>query len=95
MLFHVETELSEMWKATNFQTYPTQFNRQDSTQGHAATRACTMGRLIEEGVKPTTLKTFKSDASRLWNSAPREIKESKTLNAAKKAIKIYVKTLPV
>ena len=39
--------------------------------------------------------TFINDAARLWNVAPAAIKNCKTLFAAKKQIKIFVRTLPI
>ena len=94
---NAQIKLSEMWKATNLPNYPTKFTSQDSVQGYTScsTRACSNGRLMEEGKKTLTLKTFKSDASRLWNSAPMEIKACSTLASAKKEIKKFVKLLPV
>ena len=58
------------------------------------TRACTMGRLIETGAKKITLKSFLSDATRLWNTAPLTIKSCTTEYSAKVQIKNFVKTLP-
>ena len=92
---NAQIKLSEMWKAANLPNYPTKFKSQESVQGYTSTRACTNGRLLEEGQKPLTLKTFKSDASRLWNNAPVEIKACSTLASAKREIKKFVKLLPV
>ena len=39
--------------------------------------------------------TYDKDAKKLWNRAPNTIKHSKSLNIAKKAIKDYVKSLPI
>ena len=35
------------------------------------------------------------DAGKLWNNAPRAIKDAKSISTAKKEIKIYCKILPV
>ena len=47
------------------------------------------------GRKPLTLKTFKSDASRLWNNCPDTIANFVTLQQAKKEFKKFVVKLPV
>ena len=39
--------------------------------------------------------SFNTDAARLWNRAPVEIKTAITINAAKAAILNYVKSFPV
>ena len=39
--------------------------------------------------------SFINDAARVWNEAPRQIKDSMTLSSAKKHIKSYVQTLPI
>ena len=39
--------------------------------------------------------TYDNDAKKLWIRAPINIKNSKSLNIAKKAIKVYVKSLPI
>jgi hypothetical protein len=56
-----------MWKATHFHSYPTKFRRRDESQIYSCTRACSGGKVTEEGTKKLILKAFKSDAIRLWN----------------------------
>ena len=46
-------------------------------------------------MKDIVLKTRVSDAIRLWNCAPHEIKDIGAIYAAKKLIKTFVKNLPV
>ena len=92
---NAQIKLGEMWKATHLETYPTKFTRQDEFQTYQGTRACSEGKLVEEGTKSLSLKTFKGDASRLWNSAPDEIKKCVTMHSAKNAIKKFIKTLPI
>ena len=45
--------------------------------------------------EPKTLKTFIGNATRIWNKAPRSIKDSKTLVAAIQAIKTQCQILPI
>ena len=40
-------------------------------------------------------KTFLNDATHIWNMAPETIKNCESIYRAKKAIKDFVKTLPV
>ena len=39
--------------------------------------------------------SFIRNGAKLWNAVPQAVSESKTLSAAKKAIKTYCMTLPV
>ena len=49
---------------------------------------------MEHGQSELCKKTFLNDAAHVWNVAPEAIKESKSLYTAKKAIKLFVQTLP-
>ena len=40
-------------------------------------------------------QTFYNDAARVWNGAPNNIKDCKTIFTVKKHIKTFVQTLPV
>ena len=53
------------------------------------------GDLKEFGKSNIVQSTFISDASRVWNICPAEIKNSVTIWKAKKLIKSFVKTLPI
>ena len=61
----------------------------------ATTRAVTSGKLVEIGVSIHAKNTFYNDGVKAWNRAPDEIKNCKTIWAAKKAIKSFVKSLPM
>ena len=50
---------------------------------------------LEIGNSYLTQKTCISDAIKLWNLAPVELKNANTLYTMKKATKIFVKTLPI
>ena len=60
-----------------------------------STRAAVKGRPIEIGKTNTTKSTSVSDAVRIWNLAPESITEAKSLYQVKKAIKDYIKSLPI
>ena len=56
----------------------------------------TNANIIPETAKTTVAQaTYDNDAKKLWNRAPFNIIHSKSLNIAKKAIKICVKSLPI
>ena len=42
-----------------------------------------------------TQSAYNNDAKKLWNKAPNSIKESTSIHMAKKAIKTFVKSLPI
>ena len=58
------------------------------------TRAQTMSKLVEPGLSDLTIKTCISDATRSWNFAPNEVKNSPSIIKAKKNIKAFAKTFP-
>ena len=49
---------------------------------------------MEHGLTELCKKTFMNDAAHIWNVTPDSIKVSKSIYSAKKAIKLFVKTLP-
>ena len=49
----------------------------------------------EKGTAKLQMDSFVGDATRLWNRAPRGIKNAKTMISAKKEIKLYCKSLPI
>ena len=59
------------------------------------TRAMTSNQPIEIGKKLLTQRTCISDAIRVWNLAPNDLKNIPNIHAMKKATKLYVKTLPI
>ena len=88
-------KLLEMWKALNVDNYPLNIKRQENNIEGMSTRADLIGRPIEIGKSALTQKTSVSDSIHLWNRAPKNVKESKTLLQAKKEIKTYIKLLPI
>ena len=51
--------------------------------------------LIIRGKSKIQEQTFYNDAARVWNAAPNNIKDCKTISTVKKHIKTFVRTLPV
>ena len=71
------------------------FEKHFPINNSATTRATTFGKLIEKGFSNLTKDTSINDATRLWNIAPNQIKQSTSVYSAKKSIKDFVKTLPM
>ena len=84
-----------MWKVSN--STCNSFNTKKLTNYADArcSRSITNGNFQEEGTSERAKSTFINDATRAWNKAPINIKHCKSLYSAKKAIKVYVKSLPI
>ena len=52
-------------------------------------------KIPETAKSKTTQSSFNNDAKKLWNKIPQNIKDCPSLYMAKKAIRQFVKTLPV
>ena len=93
--FNAQIKLNEMWKSVNIPNYPIVTNVVSRVEDVAQTRAASAGQLKEAPVTYSSEKTFIHDATHIWNKAPLSIKQSKTFLSAKKAIKLFVLTLPI
>ena len=87
--------LAEMWKVSN--SNDNSYNKKKLTKdvGARCSRAATNGDFQEEGKPERAKDTFINDATRAWNKAPDNIKHFNSIYSAKKAIKIYVKSMPI
>ena len=92
---NAQIKLLEIWKSVHIEEYPLKLTQLEPREGMATTRAATRGQPCDVGRTKLTQSTCISDAIKLWNEAPIEITESKTLYQAKKEIKKFAKTLPV
>ena len=93
-----QIKLTEAWKANKDNNYPiklrwTKENAEGTEQQN--TRQTNRQTLREGGKTTQAERSFARDTGKVWNQAPKEIKESKTLGAAKNLIKTYCKTLPI
>ena len=88
-------KLQEIWKAQNVDDYPFKVQKIEPKKDSITTRAMTSEKLIEVGHNSVSSKTCISDTIRLWNIAPMELRNSKSLLQVKKATNILVKTLPI
>ena len=90
-------KLKEVWKSQNVEDYPLLLDpyNQTSTTLNLDLRP-RPSRILNDSARLQIAKySFNVDSARLWNLAPREVTSAPTLGAAKKAILIHVKTLPV
>ena len=62
---------------------------------HSCTRASKENLVMESAGGQILMTTFISDAARLWNLAPKLIKNSTSLYLAKRNIKEFSLTLPI
>ena len=57
-------------------------------------RAQARGDLVVPGGLKIVTDSFRCQAAKLWNAAPLELRQAKSLYTAKRIIKDFVKTLP-
>ena len=90
-----QIKLTEAWKISNIPNYPIKWEMKQIDDEDRITRA-TSANIVPETARTTLAQnTFNNDAKKLWNKAPEDIKNAKSLSSAKKAIKKYVTTLPI
>ena len=92
---NAQVKLTEMWKASNIMNYPVKLDKKDPNTDNMLTRSTARGDILLQGKSDLCNSSFIFDASKIWNSAPCSIKNSKTIYKAKKEIKKYVCTLPL
>ena len=92
---NAKIKLLEIWKALNVENYPLEITTKVTNQNTMNTRAMTSNQPIEIGSKNLTQKSCISDAIRLWNLAPIELKNITNLISMKKATKTYVNSFPI
>ena len=76
-------------------SYPTKIKKMEANEERSTTRAISAGKLVEYGTSQNAKSTYYNDGVKIWNRAPNTIKNCVTIWAAKKAIKLFVKTLPL
>ena len=92
---NAKIKLTEMWKYVNLPAYANNnVKKMETETGLRTSRSVSSGKIIE-GKSTRSLNSFINDSTRAWNQAPNAIKVCKSLLSAKKAIKSYIKTLPV
>jgi 3-oxoacyl-ACP reductase-like protein len=90
-----QIKLTEMWKVEKVEQYPIKMELVAGCEEGRATRSGQELKYKETGRTKAGKQSFRGDAPKLWNKAPRSIKTAKTLYKAKREIKRYCKTLPI
>ena len=93
-----QIKLTEAWKASKDINYPIEMKPRREPPGDGTPRqmrATTQKEIREGGKTILAEKSFTRDTGKLWNAAPKEIKEAETVGIAKEKIKQYCKLLPV
>ena len=93
----IQIKLMEAWKATHMPNYPTQLekNEENKLLNSRELRPTSIRLWREDGKSSAARESFSRNTAKIWNQAPITVKETRTLNQAKKAVKLYCKTLPV
>ena len=84
-----------MWKVLKVDNYPVKIKLDEAQVDKMETRAMSNRTPKELGTTTLISKTCISDAIKIWNHAPMDIKNSETIYSVKKKVKEYVKTLPI
>ena len=92
---NAKVKLQEIWKILNVPDYPIKIEVNRVHDGQVATRAMTKGTPIELGSTNLISKTCISDAIKVWNLAPADIKSCTSLYSLNRKVKDFVKTLPI
>ena len=85
----------EVWKALNNSKNIININLPEIKENERISRNKVNGTLPVYGRSNVTQASFINDSKVIWNSAPDSVKSSKSIFSAKKAIKNWVKTLPI
>ena len=88
-------KLTELWKVVNNADCPLKITKPVHENPLRQMRTRNDNALVENGVTDIRKSTFLNDGIKLWNSAPVEIKNCKSLYSAKKHINTFVKSLPI
>ena len=93
----IQIKLMEAWKATHLKDYPTQMekNEENLLPNSRELRPSSIRLWKETGKSSAACESFSRNTAKIWNQAPKSIKEAMTLAQAKKSVIEYCKTLPV
>ena len=92
---NAQIKLTEMWKASNVDNYPTKLFRKEHSEDDRLTRSIIRGDLLMQGKNELCNASFIQDASKNWNTASQLIKDCNSIYKAKKEIKKFVLTIPM
>ena len=80
---NAQIKITEIWKALHDSQHPMKIENINHDAAACMTRSVVNGDLKEFGKSPILQSTYLSDASRIWNKCPNQIKESDTIWKAK------------
>ena len=92
---NAQVKIQEVWKSLHNNKYPVNWVNKNDTKLRKDLRSCNVEVLKETGNSKIQSASFYSNAARVWNQAPIQIKNCLTLSAVKRETKKYVKTLPI
>ena len=92
---NAQMKLTEAWKINHEPEYPIKWEMKSTHDDERLTRATAADIVPETARTNLSQSTFNSDAKKIWNSAPMHFKNCTSIYGAKKAIKNFVKTLPI
>ena len=92
---NAKVKIQEIWKVMNIVDYPLKIKLNEVQVDHVATRAMVNRTPLEMGSTTLKSKTCVSDAIKIWNLVPNDIKKCSSLNSLKRKVKEFVKTLPI
>ena len=92
---NAQIKLTEVWKAINIKNSPLNISLPPVDPNARGSRSSSDGRLqISKGRSVNSQNSFLNDSKKVWNAAPRSIREGTSLYTVKKEIKKCVATLP-
>ena len=92
---NAQIKLTEVWKSLNIDSYPIKWTKQNEVMKRAGLKSTNKPDLMIYGFSQIQSQSFINDEARVWNSAPKKIKECNSLCLAKKLIRIHIQSLPI
>ena len=92
-----EIKLLEAWKSINIPNYSFKLipNNKCATDSDRALRITSIKVWKDTASSKVGVNSFCMDTAKLWNNAPTEIKNAKTIGTARNAIKKFTRTLEI
>ena len=90
-------KMTEDWKSCNIENYPIEIekNHENLVPNNRRVRPNTTRQWKEDGRTAAARDSFTRSTAKIWNQAPLEIKNAKSIGIVKKLIKDYCTTLPI
>ena len=92
---NTQIKITEVWKSQNIKNYPIQWTKRSDVIIKDGLKSVNKPELVASGKSCLQSQTFYNDAEKVWNVVPNDIRECKTLNAAKIRIKEFIRSLPI